>query len=157
MRIAAAKFYDLQGRIFKILVYVNQNSVSLHQAKKSDTYIHSQGSVQILREQKDASMNLCYKIQTSGTLCSSFDFSAGCRILAEAWMTFTWCFKGRAGRQVSVLGCYTAFSSLQRGALPLGRIGVGSSGKQVLLEENGHVSEYSRYHSVVWLLAPVGK
>lgn len=41
VKITAAKFYDLQGCIFKILLYVNQNSVSLHQAKESDTYIHS--------------------------------------------------------------------------------------------------------------------
>lgn len=58
---------------------------------------------------------------------------------------------------MSVLDCYTAFSSLQWEALPPGRVGVGSLGKQVLLEEKGYVSEYSRHHSVVWLLAPVGK
>lgn len=41
VRIAAAKFYDLQGCIYKVLVYVNQNSVSLYQAMESDTCIHS--------------------------------------------------------------------------------------------------------------------
>lgn len=58
---------------------------------------------------------------------------------------------------MSVPDCYAAFSSLQQEALPLGRVGLCSLGRQVLLEENGLVSEYSRYRSVVWFLAPVGK
>lgn len=104
----------------------------------------------MLREKKDASVNLCYKIETSGTLCSSFDFFGGCRILAEARMTFRWCFKGR-----TVSRCLSRTTALPSRlcnwrALPLGRGEVGSFSKLALLEENRHVSVFSRYHSVVY-------
>lgn len=129
VRIAAAKFHDLQGCVFKILEDVNQNSVSLHQAKKSDSYINSWKARRLCgcwENKRTLPINLCYKIETSGTLCSSFDFSGGCGILAEARMTFTFrVFQGENSEQGSgplccLLVCATGGlcpSGEERGAL----------------------------------------
>lgn len=116
VRIAAATFYDLRGCVFKILVYVNQNSVSLHQAKQSDTYINSWKAKRLCgcwEEQKDTSISLCDTIETSGTFCSSFDVSEGCRILAGARMDLHAVFQGKNRERVRVLDRYAAVLSVQ--------------------------------------------
>lgn len=138
---ATAKFYDLQGCIFKILICQPKQCVFTPSKEKWYLYkqLESREALRILREQKDASINLQHKIETSGTLCSSFDFSGGCRILADARITFIQCFKGR-----TVSRCLPWTSTLpshlgSRRALPLGRGQVGSLSKQALFEENGYI------------------
>lgn len=91
---AAVKFYHLQGCVFKILVYVSHNSVSLHQVKKNCTYIPLES--QEYWEHKRTLPWICtMEEKTQETSCSSFDFSWGYRTSDEARMIFTRCFKGR--------------------------------------------------------------
>lgn len=151
VRRATAKFYDLQGCIFKILICQPKQCVFTPSKEKWYLYkqLESREALWILREQKDSSISLHYKIETWGTLCSSFDFSGGCRILADSRIPFIQCFKGR-----TVSRCLSWTSALPSHlgnwrALPLGRGEVGSLSKQALLEENGYASVFSRYHSVV--------
>lgn len=140
VRIAAARFYDLQGCIFKILVYVNQNSVSLYQAKESDTYIHSWKTKGLCRywENKRALLWTCavkYKPQVLYVPLLTFLRGAG------LWLGLGWPSRG-VGReeQVSRCLCWTAAlpSHLCNGRLCLlGELGWVLCAKRYCLRKMG--------------------